>query len=52
MESWQNGYCTSLENWHPSGFPGSNPGLSAKLRPDKQRLPAGRSGLRFAGKLI
>lgn len=29
-ESWQNGYCTSLENWRPQGLTGSNPVLSAK----------------------
>lgn len=28
-ESWQNGYCTSLENWRPKGHGGSNPSLSA-----------------------
>ncbi len=30
-ESWQNGYCTSLENWRPQGLGGSNPSLSAYL---------------------
>ncbi len=29
LESWQNGYCTSLENWRPNGLGGSNPSLSA-----------------------
>jgi hypothetical protein len=31
LESWQNGYCTSLENWRPQGLGGSNPSLSALL---------------------
>ncbi len=31
MESWQNGYCTSLENWRPQGLVGSNPTLSAPV---------------------
>jgi hypothetical protein len=25
LEGWQNGYCTSLENWRPQGLLGSNP---------------------------
>jgi len=25
MESWQNGYCTGLENRRPQGLWGSNP---------------------------
>ncbi len=29
MESWQNGYCTSLENWRAQALGGSNPSLSA-----------------------
>jgi hypothetical protein len=29
MESWQNGYCTGLENRRPKGLGGSNPSLSA-----------------------
>ena len=29
-ESWQNGYCTGLENRRPQGLGGSNPSLSAK----------------------
>ena len=29
MESWQNGYCTGLENRRPQGLGGSNPSLSA-----------------------
>jgi hypothetical protein len=28
MEGWQNGYCTSLENWRPQGLGGSNPSPS------------------------
>jgi hypothetical protein len=28
-ESWQNGYCTGLENRRPQGLGGSNPSLSA-----------------------
>jgi hypothetical protein len=28
-ESWQNGYCTGLENRRPQGLTGSNPVLSA-----------------------
>lgn len=28
-ESWQNGYCTGLENRRPKGHGGSNPSLSA-----------------------
>jgi hypothetical protein len=28
-EGWQNGYCTSLENWRPKGLGGSNPSPSA-----------------------
>jgi hypothetical protein len=28
-ESWQNGYCTGLENRRPQGLAGSNPALSA-----------------------
>ena len=28
-EGWQNGYCTSLENWRPQGLGGSNPSPSA-----------------------
>src|SRR4051812_7734264 len=27
-EGWQNGYCTSLENWRPQGLGGSNPSPS------------------------
>jgi hypothetical protein len=30
LESWQNGYCTGLENRRPQGLGGSNPSLSAK----------------------
>ena len=30
-ESWQNGYCTGLENRRPQGLGGSNPSLSAFL---------------------
>jgi hypothetical protein len=30
MESWQNGYCTGLENRRPQGLGGSNPSLSAQ----------------------
>jgi hypothetical protein len=30
MESWQNGYCTGLENRRPQGLGGSNPSLSAR----------------------
>src|SRR3954471_11149249 len=29
VEGWQNGYCTSLENWRPQGLGGSNPSPSA-----------------------
>src|ERR1041385_3500261 len=36
MESWQNGYCTGLENRRPQGLGGSNPSLSAFLRIRKQ----------------
>jgi hypothetical protein len=41
-ESWQNGYCTSLENWRPQGLGGSNPSLSAFLShtPAENRHPA------------
>jgi hypothetical protein len=28
VEGWQNGYCTSLENWRPQGLGGSNPSPS------------------------
>src|SRR3954465_2373928 len=28
QEGWQNGYCTSLENWRPQGLGGSNPSPS------------------------
>ena len=28
-ESWQNGYCTGLENRRPKGLGGSSPSLSA-----------------------
>jgi hypothetical protein len=27
-EGWQNGYCTSLENWRPQGLGGSSPSPS------------------------
>jgi hypothetical protein len=30
LESWQNGYCTSLENWRAQALGGSNPSLSAE----------------------
>ena len=30
-EGWQNGYCTSLENWRPKGLGGSNPSPSVGL---------------------
>ena len=30
-ESWQNGYCTGLENRRPQGLGGSNPSLSARV---------------------
>ena len=32
-ESWQNGYCTGLENRRPKGHGGSNPSLSAIIPP-------------------
>jgi hypothetical protein len=28
QEGWQNGYCTSLENWRPQGLGGSSPSPS------------------------
>jgi hypothetical protein len=31
VEGWQNGYCTSLENWRPQGLGGSNPSPSVVL---------------------
>jgi hypothetical protein len=31
LESWQNGYCTGLENRRPQGLGGSNPSLSAMV---------------------
>ena len=43
MESWQNGYCTGLENRRPQGLGGSNPSLSAHGRFDiltKQQNPS------------
>ena len=43
LESWQNGYCTSLENWRPQGLGGSSPSLSARLR-------SWEAELRLAGK--
>ena len=30
-ESWQNGYCTGLENRRPKGLGGSSPSLSVTL---------------------
>ena len=39
MESWQNGYCTSLENWRPQGLGGSNPSPSV---PREKKTPPGR----------
>ena len=30
-ESWQNGYCTGLENRRPKGHGGSNPSLSVTI---------------------
>ena len=35
QESWQNGYCTGLENRRPQGLTGSNPVLSARVPPEK-----------------
>src|SRR6185295_13583638 len=32
-EGWQNGYCTSLENWRPQGLGGSNPSPSVGVTP-------------------
>ena len=49
MESWQNGYCTGLENRRPKGLGGSNPSLSAKLRPTERRWDfVWRAKLRYA----
>jgi hypothetical protein len=31
LESWQNGYCTGLENRRAQALGGSNPSLSATL---------------------
>ena len=33
LEGWQNGYCTSLENWRPQGLGGSNPSPSVGVTP-------------------
>src|SRR6266550_3497995 len=37
-EGWQNGYCTSLENWRPQGLGGSNPSPSV-LAMDTVKYP-------------
>src|ERR1700736_3588855 len=37
QEGWQNGYCTSLENWRPQGLGGSNPSPSVR----QQKAPPG-----------
>src|SRR5688572_11674775 len=36
MVGWQNGYCTSLENWRPQGLGGSSPSPSVHKGSPKQ----------------
>ena len=45
VEGWQNGYCTSLENWRPQGLGGSNPSPSvAQCVMRRLQLTKRRSG--------
>ncbi len=50
-ESWQNGYCTSLENWRPKGHGGSNPSLSATTSIVNIRLISGMRDKKLRGSI-
>ena len=52
-EGWQNGYCTSLENWRPQGLGGSNPSpsVSPRLRTSNQESIDNRGLIENRGSL-
>jgi hypothetical protein len=47
LEGWQNGYCTSLENWRPQGLGGSNPSPSVS-KCNKKKPPELLARVAFA----
>ena len=51
-ESWQNGYCTGLENRRPKGHGGSNPSLSATILIVNKRLSLDLMGEKCLGLLF
>src|SRR5687767_14663707 len=62
-EGWQNGYCTSLENWRPQGLGGSSPSPSVHkgspeqinrcpFGPDHIGMPSGSACLWYAYSLL